>query len=1055
MDRELKLKIIFDALDKLSGPMKRISEGSKQMRAAMAESRRDLRHLQDQANDISAFRKLKGGLSDLKAEWKASERYATQMGRDISAVAEPTKAMTREFEKAKREAAQLKQEYIDKSAKLQTLRGRLSDAGISTRNLSEHERQLRNDMARTTREIDQQKDRIERLNRARQQSEKMQALGSQMTSAGQQNIVQGGAILAPFVLATRNAMEFSSGMVDIQQKAGLTNAELVKMRGLILAASRATHQLPEDMRAAVDVLAGFGMDPRQAVLLTEPIGRLGTAMKVDLADAAAAAYANINNLKVPIGETARAFDIMAAAGNAGAFEIRDMARWFPQLTAQARALGQEGTTAVADLSAALQIARRGAGSADQAANNVANLLAKINSAETIRKFQQHFGVDLPAALKQAYAKGKTPLEAIAEIANKATGGDLTRLSFMFEDQQAQSALRSLILDMEDYRKIRSDIANSGGTVDAAFDQRVVNDGMVAWQAFKVQLAGTALTLGTKLLPVASEFLTIAGGMATAVGDFAKENPKLTQTLLTIIAAAGGLSLGVGALQLAFGGVFKVIGMLWPLLTAIAPLFSGFFSTLAGTSAVGTLVNGLIALTGPIGLVVAGVAVAAALIYFYWDEIKAAFDTAIGWIGSTWEWLKTTFQTTPALFGPLGVAAALIYGIFSGIGTFIASAFESFWQAIQPLRESVGGLFTAIGELGAAILGWIGRSVGPWTEGMASIGGSILRIMGMAIQPFLDLVASIGGVIGGAITVALGWINQLVGPAAMAFWDAWGASVGRILGLVTDKLSGFIDWVTSGVSALTDFFNAAGREPKAASGRGRGAPANPAAPKIAGKRALGGPVLARRLYLVGENGPELFEAPMSGRIIPNYKMGNMTNPRGSRGLAMAGALAAMPMAAAAQPAPPTMPNIQALEVATSITAPAPLAMPALDALTAIAAIAPPAPPPMPALDALSIMSSIAAPDLPPMPTLDALRMAAIIDQPAIPPAPQFAPARPLGATRDREDRAPLRPGAPASATTINITIQQLPGEDAEALARRVADLIDRRSSNRRLGAYRDE
>ena len=48
-----------------------------------------------------------------------------------------------------------------------------------------------------------------------------------------------------------------------------------------------------------------------------------------------------------------------------------------------------------------------------------------------------------------------------------------------------------------------------------------------------------------------------------------------------------------------------------------------------------------------------------------------------------------------------------------------------------------------------------------------------------------------------------------------------------------------------------------------------------------------------------------------------------------------------------------------------------------------------------------------------------------------------------------------PVAPASSTTINITIQQQPGEDGEQLARRVADLIDRRTSSSRLGAYRDE
>jgi hypothetical protein len=106
--------------------------------------------------------------------------------------------------------------------------------------------------------------------------------------------------------------------------------------------------------------SGFGIDPREAMQMIGPIGRLGTAMKVDIADGAAAASANLQNLKVGLGDTGKALDIMAAGGNVGAFEVRDMARYFPSLTAQAQALGQSGLGAVADLTAALEIARRGA-----------------------------------------------------------------------------------------------------------------------------------------------------------------------------------------------------------------------------------------------------------------------------------------------------------------------------------------------------------------------------------------------------------------------------------------------------------------------------------------------------------------------------------------------------------------------------------------------------------------------------------------------------------------------------------------------------------------------
>jgi hypothetical protein len=87
---------------------------------------------------------------------------------------------------------------------------------------------------------------------------------------------------------------------------------------------------------------------------------------------------------------------------------------------------------VADLTAALEIARRGAGS-EEAATNIANLLAKINSPTVTRAFAKNFGVDLPAALKAAYAQGKTPMEALAAITQKATGGDLSKLGLVVED----------------------------------------------------------------------------------------------------------------------------------------------------------------------------------------------------------------------------------------------------------------------------------------------------------------------------------------------------------------------------------------------------------------------------------------------------------------------------------------------------------------------------------------------------------------------------------------------------------------------------------------------
>lgn len=112
--------------------------------------------------------------------------------------------------------------------------------------------------------------------------------------------------------------------------------------------------------------------------------------------------------------------------------------------------------------------------------NLGNVLQKITSPATVKAFEK-MGVDLPAALKRMYAEGKTPIEAIAELTNKTLKGDLSRIGFLFEDAQVQAGLRPLIQNMEEYRRIRAEAGNAGGTTDRDFAERMRDwDGIAAY-----------------------------------------------------------------------------------------------------------------------------------------------------------------------------------------------------------------------------------------------------------------------------------------------------------------------------------------------------------------------------------------------------------------------------------------------------------------------------------------------------------------------------------------------------------------------------------------------
>lgn len=505
-----------------------------------------------------------------------------------------------------------------------------------------------------------------------------------LKEAGTENVIEGGAIAAPLVLALKAAGDFSSGMVDIQQKVGLTNAETEQLAQNILFAARAAKQMPEDMRGAVDILSSFGVDPRDAAKMVPDIGRLMTAFKVEGQDASAAAFANLNNLKVSIAQTGAAFDIMASAGNKGAFEIKDMARHFPGLTAQMQAMGETGLDAVGNLSAALQIARTGTGDADEAANNVKNLLAKINAPGTIRAFEKNFGVNLPEAMKKLKAQGLDTFEAIAVVTEKATKGDMSKLAFAFEDMQAQGAIRSLIQNLKEYRRIRDESMDSGGTVSAAFDQRMFQDATVGWRAMRGEISALAITLGTTLLPVMVTTIGYINSIVGGVADWAKANPEAAATLMKIVAGLAVFKIALGAAQFALGAIIAPIARVWSFFSKVGVFFRtvhvmGLLRNAVFLFGRAFMWLGRIILLNPIGLLVTVLAVAGYMIWKHWDTIKGAFNAGISYLGQAWAWIKGNARTILEFSGPIGQAALFIWDHWGTIKKAFGDALTFIWN----------------------------------------------------------------------------------------------------------------------------------------------------------------------------------------------------------------------------------------------------------------------------------------------------------------------------------------------------------------------------------------
>jgi TP901 family phage tail tape measure protein len=670
--------MLLEAGDKVTRPLRDMTQGSSRLAQSLRGTRDRLKDIQRAQADIGGFRELKAGLRTTEQAMQAAQTRVGALARQIQQTENPTRAMSREFERARREAQQLTRQHDAESRELQTLRDRLRAAGVSTADLARHERDLRDRAADTNRELEEQTRRLEqasdrqrRFGAARDRFTRGQGLATGMAAGGAASLATGATLARPIIGGVEQAQEFQSGMTDIAQKANLTRVQADKMGASLLVAARAANQMPADLQKGVDTLSGFGLDPTKATQMMKPIGRAATAYKAEIDDLSAAAFAANDNLKVPVSQTARVIDIMAEAGKAGAFEIKDMAGAFPALTAGYQALGQTGTGAVADLAAALQIARKGAGDSASAAGNVSNIIQKIASPATIKAFSK-FGIDLPKALKKAYAEGKTPLEAIAELTKKATGGDLGKMGFLFEDAQVQQGLRPIIQNLEEYRAIRAKAAAANGTTDTDFAERM-KDSAEQTKALKVDAEALQISLGNTLLPTVNAVARRASAFAARLAAWSQRHPALTRAIVLTAAGLSALfiALGVGAIALA-----GIIGPMY--LFAAASTYTGIaLLPIIGIAA--AVVAGIVLLAG-----------AAYLIYRNWGGIS-------GFFANLWAGIQARFAgAVDAVTGVFGRMWAGVKAIFS------MSLIDVLRNIVYFHAYALGALF----RFGGAVAGWL-------------------------------------------------------------------------------------------------------------------------------------------------------------------------------------------------------------------------------------------------------------------------------------------------------------------------------------------------------------
>ncbi|PHL52097.1 phage tail tape measure protein [Escherichia coli] len=625
---------------------------------------------------------------------------------------------------------------------------------------------LNSELLRVSRTMEQIERQQRRLSAASATSDALKANRMALYGQGIEAYGMAQTVYHTVSPAVQQSMSFQDKMIDMSITAKYDNKTRDALAGQIKGWALKYNQYQDELQEAMGSLISDNIDNVSDIgFLMPDIARAATATRTSAQDWAKVAAVWQNSLKGAARDFGAVQNIMAYAGDQGSFEIPDQVKWMQSLAPMMAGIAS-GKEAVAEIGASLQIAKIGAGSTDEAANNFKNFLTKIFARDTQKQFAD-LGIDLQGSIASYKAAGISPIEGMLSVIERylnakspeALAGfksamkiknDTARdealqalaknfgLGDMFADMQVMAFIRPMLANMDRYREIRAGAlrAADNDLLASAYDQRLKSP-LEATKTLMVSSRDLAITLGDQLAPsfisLTQDLLPLIQGTKHWVAthpQFVSGAFKLISALLAIKIATVGLKLGLNLLISPFVNVWKTAVLLrtnWHRLTTalgeggkLRWLVTGFSRLTSGGLKLskvlaGSLVRGFMSaaravlwigralMMNPIGLVITAVAAAAYLIYRNWGAVS-------GWFKQRWADIQE-INWSPAGLLYKAFAAALKY-----LGVDLPAKFTDFGGhlvdgLINGIKNKWESLKSSVTGMGDSISGWFSEKLG--------------------------------------------------------------------------------------------------------------------------------------------------------------------------------------------------------------------------------------------------------------------------------------------------------------------------------------------------------
>ncbi|WP_321150235.1 phage tail tape measure protein [Aeromonas jandaei] len=784
-DNSMRLNLIMGLVDKITGPVQQVTDTTTRMGESIKETEQKLSQLGAMSKDIEHFRELKRGAGQTETALQQAQDRVNALAKEMAGTAEPTRKMTREFEKATGEVRRLQAQQASEQAELEQLRGKLNAAGVSTKQLNEATKRIRDQTSQYNAQLAEQQKALDGVAERQKALAEITERNKEMRVSATVDAVGVGAA----VFGIKQLVDVYGEVATAQGQIGSLGIEADGIAAITAKAKEFSNQWSgttqaDFIKASYDIKSGISSLSDAAVGEFTKIAALtATATKSSTAEMTSLFASGYGIYRKQFDQFAPKVIEGWATMSAAERDMKFGEYFSAGISASVKAFKTDGPNMAAAISSLGAAATSANVPFAEQLSILGQLQATMSGSEAATKYSAFLGAAAGAGkeLKLSFLDAENQLLSLPEILEELRGkyGDTIdaleeqELKKAFGTDEAIDMIKLLYPEVDNLKQSISgmDKTLGGGmktTEDMAKKMQGPAEGM---NRLTQRIQNLTATVGKLFAPSMIFVADLIGGVAMTLDGFIERFPILSQvvagTIVALIAfkaasIAGRFAFSYFSDALVVGrkvmdffaastvrnNIVMALARMRTIATAGAMLFmAGTQKALAASSAVMTGAQWALntaMMANPIGLVIAGIIAliaVVALVIRYWDPLGAFF-------GRLWEGIKSAFASAWAFikgllaWTPLGLIITHwepLKAFFGTLWEWVKVAGAATWDFIKGLLGFdpmiiIGPLWAPLSEFFGSL--WEGIKQGV-SSAMDTLTNSVLK-------PLMSIKETMGG-----------------------------------------------------------------------------------------------------------------------------------------------------------------------------------------------------------------------------------------------------------------------------------------------------------------------